>query len=348
MCGVEEAKVFVHEQYMGGSFGALLETECQAHAAVIAKEVGRPVKLILSREEDTLNDKFRSPSFHRLTCGIEKNDAISGWEHRVVSAWPSSRHSIFLNEDGYDSFALSGSDHYYGIKDQHVRAIEHDLGTPVGYVRGVSCGYMFFAIESFIDEIAHETNQDPLQMRLNLLGDRSRLSRVLVRAAELAGWGKTMPENTGLGLAAVTAQDSDANTTRLASVAEVKVGSNGQVKVKKITCVVDCGIVINPAGATAMAEGALLYGLGIALKGGGTIVNGSIAERNFDQYEVLRMSDTPEIEVEFVNSRERPTGMGEPAMSCAGPAVANAIFSAVGARVRQLPINSNHIKKVMT
>ena len=348
MCGVDESKIFVHEQYMGGSFGALVETECQAHAAVIAKAIGKPVKLILSREEDTLNDKFRSPSYHRLTCGLNKVDSIQGWEHRVVSAWPSSRQSLFLNKDGYDSFALSGSDHYYGIGDQHVRAIEHDLGTPVGYVRGVSCGYMFFAIESFIDELAHDTNQDPLEIRLKLLEDRSRLSNVLIRAAELGGWGKQLPKNTGLGLSAVTAQDSESNTTRLASVAQVNVRPSGEIRVEKISCVVDCGIVINPAGATAMAEGALLYGLSIALKGSGTIKKGSIVERNFDQYNVLRMSDVPEIQVEFIDSSEPPTGMGEPAMCCAAPAVANAVFSAVGARVRKLPFTEEQIRLAMT
>ncbi|MGR8947903.1 MAG: molybdopterin cofactor-binding domain-containing protein [Gammaproteobacteria bacterium] len=347
MCFLDKSKVFIHQQYMGGSFGALLETECQAHAAVIAKAVGKPVKLILSREEDLLNDKFRSPSLHKISCGVTEDRTIQGWEHRAVSAWPSSRHDIFLNKDGFDSFALSGSDHYYGIKDQHVRAIEHDLGTPVGYVRGVSCGYMFFAIESFLDELAHETDKDPLELRLSLLPTKSRLANVLKKVAEIGEWGTSLPSNVGLGLSAVTAQDSTSNTTRLASIARVRIDKDSGIQVEKLTCVIDCGIVVNPAGATAMAEGALLYGLNIALKGHGTIERGSIVERNFDKYPVLRMSDCPEINVEFINSQEYPTGMGEPAMSCAAPAVANAVYSAAGVRIRHLPLDNKIIRRAV-
>jgi CO/xanthine dehydrogenase Mo-binding subunit len=280
---------------------------------------------------------------------VQKDNSIHGWEHRVVAAWPSSRHTLFLTKDSFDSFALSGADHHYGIADQHVRAIEHDLGPPVGYVRGVACGYMFFAIESFMDELAHETKRDPLEMRLALLKDRPRLAHVLRWAARMGGWGKTMASNTGLGLAAITGQDSKANTTRIAAVAQVRVEpSTGEIKVENVACVVDCGIVINPIGAMAMAEGALLYGLSIALKGGGTIENGRIAERNFDAYKVLRMSDIPELNIEFVKSTNTATGMGEPTMGCIAPALANAVFAATGGRVRSLPLTPDRVKSAMS
>lgn len=348
-CEIAPEDVYIHGEYMGGGFGALLETEWHAQAAVIAKAIGGPVKLVLSREEDTANDCFRSPTSQKLTCGLTDGNAISGWEHRVVSAWPSSRHSVFLDQKGFDSYALSGSDHHYDIADQHVRAIEHDLGVNVGYVRGVACGYMFFAIESFIDEIAHETGDDPLAFRLKLLHKRPRLAQVLNRAAERGGWGRPQPAHTGLGLAAITAQDSSHNTTRIGACAQARVDpETGAISVERVSCVVDCGIVINPNGAMAMAEGALLYGLSIALKGGGTLRHGRIEERNFDSYPVLRMSEVPELDIEFViNSSDPATGMGEPTMGCIAPALANAVFAATGARVRELPMTPTRVLRAM-
>jgi len=347
-CGLDPAKIFIHGQYMGGGFGALLETEWHAQAAIIAKAVGRPVKLMLSREEDTANDCFRSPTYQKLTCGLTSDRSVSGWEHRVVSAWPSTRHSVFLDQNGLDSYAMSGSDHHYAIADQHVRAIEDNLGPPVGYVRGVACGYMFFAIESFMDEVAHAAQQDPLEWRLALLEDRPRLKHVLTRAAQLGGWGHAQPPNTGLGLSAITAQDSSHNTTRIGACVQARVDPpSGKITVEKIGCVVDCGIVINPNGAMAMAEGALLYGLSIALKGGGTLKNGRIVERNFDTYPVLRMSEVPELQVELVESTSPATGMGEPTMGCVAPALANALFAAAGARVRNLPMTPERVKSAM-
>jgi isoquinoline 1-oxidoreductase beta subunit len=348
-CDLAPEKIFIHGQYMGGGFGALLETEWHAQAAIIAKAIDRPVKLMLSREEDTANDCFRSPTYQKLTCGLSAEQTISGWEHRVVSAWPSTRHSPFLDKKGFDSYALSGSDHHYDISDQHVRAIEDDLGPPVGYVRGVACGYMFFAIESFMDEVAHEAQRDPLEWRLALLEDRPRLKHVLARAADLGEWGRAQPLNTGLGLSAITAQDGSHNTMRIGACVQAQVNpSSGIITVEKVSCVVDCGIAINPNGAMAMAEGALLYGLSIALKGGGTLKHGRIVERNFDAYPVLRMSDVPELEIELVRSTSPATGMGEPTMSCIAPALANAVFAASGARVRSLPMTPERVKSAMS
>lgn len=347
-CQLAEESIRVHGQFMGGGFGSLLETEWHVHAAIIAKQIGRPVKLMLSREEDTANDCFRSPTYQKLTCGLAADNTVSGWEHRAVAAWPSTRHDVFLDKNGFDSYALSGSDHHYQISDQHVLAIEEDLGTPVGYVRGVACGYMFFAIESFMDEVAHAAEDDPLAWRLALLEGRPRLHNVLSRAAQLGGWGKQQTANTGLGLAAITAQDSHQNTTRIGTCAQARVEpATGKIIVEKISCVVDCGIVINPNGAMAMAEGALLYGLSIALKGGGTLKDGRIAERNFDTYPVLRMSDVPEIDIEFVQSAEPATGMGESTMGSIAPALANAVYAACGARVRRLPMTPERVREAM-
>ena len=347
-CQLPAERVHVHGQFMGGGFGSLIETEWHVHAAIIAKHTGRPVKLILSREEDTANDCFRSPTLQKLSCGLTPEKTVSGWEHRAVAAWPSTRHDAFLDQNGFDSYALSGSDHHYGIPDQRVLAIEENLGPPVGYVRGVACGYMFFAIESFMDEVAHVAQQDPLAWRLALLEDRPRLRHVLSRVADLGGWGNQQAVNTGLGLSAITAQDSHHNTTRIATCAQARVeAATGKIIVEKISCVVDCGIVINPNGAMAMAEGALLYGLSIALKGGGTLKDGRIVERNFDSYPVLRMSEVPEMEIEFVESSEPATGMGESAMGSIAPALANAVYAACGARVRALPMTPDRVRGAM-
>lgn len=157
-----------------------------------------------------------------------------------------------------------------------------------------------------------------------------------------------MPASIGFGLAALTAQDSDHNTMQIGAVARARVDSfSGHITVEKVTLVVDCGIVINPNGAMAMAEGALLYGLSIALMGGGTLSNGRINERNFDSYPVLRMSDVPEIEIEFVKSSNPATGMGEPTMATIAPALANAVFAASAIRVRSLPMTPERVLKAV-
>jgi CO/xanthine dehydrogenase Mo-binding subunit len=214
-----------------------------------------------------------------------------------------------------------------------------ETGIPVGYVRAVAPNYTFFAVETFIDELAHLAKADPVQFRLAMLGNAPRLANVLRLVAERAGWGKPLPPNTGLGVACVTAQEKK-SPTWTASVVQARVDpATGGVRVEKIICAVDCGIVVNPDGVRSQVEGSLLFGVSNALKERGTVANGNLVQSNFNDYQVLRMNELPDVvEVHVVPSAEFPTGVGEPGVTTIAPALSNAIFAATGARVRNVPL----------
>ena len=336
---VEPAKIRLHQHYLGGGFGRRLEPDIMLETALIAREVKRPVKLIRSREEDLRRDFYRSATLQVLKAGLGPDGKPVAWENTLVASHPGRRWGKdFVDKQGLDQFALNGADHVYDIPNQLVRAVPVETGISVGYVRAVAPNYTFFAVETFVDELAKLAGVDPLQYRLSLLGSSPRLARVLKLAAERAGWGSALPANTGRGLACVSAQEKK-TPTWTASVVQARVDpASGAVTVEKITCAVDCGIVVNPDGARAQLEGSLLFGVSNALKERGTIANGALVQSNFNDYQVLRMNEIPELEVHIVESTEYPTGLGEPGTTTVAPALSNAIFAATGARVRQVPL----------
>jgi CO/xanthine dehydrogenase Mo-binding subunit len=203
-------------------------------------------------------------------------------------------------------------------------------------------------VESFVDELANLTKTDPLAFRLAMLGDAPRLANVLRLVAQRAGWGTPLPPNVGRGLACVSAQEKK-SPTWTASVVQARVDpKTGAVRVEKIICAVDCGIVVNPDGVRSQVEGSLLFGLSNALKERGTIANGAIVQSNFHDYQVLRMNEIPDVvEVHVVPSTEYPTGVGEPGVTTIAPALANAIFAATGARVRSVPLLPERVLKAI-
>ena len=329
----------LHQTYLGGGFGRRLEPDIIVETALIAREVKKPVKLIRSREEDLRRDFYRSATLQVLKAGLDASGKPVAWENTLVASHPGRRWGKdFVDKKGLDQFALNGADHVYDIPNQVVRAIPVDTGMSVGYVRAVAPNYTFFAAETFMDELAKLAGKDPLEYRLALLGSAPRLARVLRLVAERAGWGTPLPANTGRGLACVSAQEKK-TPTWTASVVQAKVDpASGKVQIEKITCAVDCGIVVNPDGARSQIEGSLLFGVSNALKERGTVVNGALAQSNFHDYQVLRMDEVPEIEVHLIESTEYPTGLGEPGTTTIAPALSNAIFAATGARVRQVPL----------
>src|SRR6058998_3761932 len=340
--GVEESKIRIHQHYLGGGFGRRLEPDVILEGALIAREVKRPVKLIRSREEDLRRDYYRSATLQVLRGGLSADGKVIAWENTLVAAYPGERYGG-LDDKGRDQFALNGSDHVYEIPNQFVRAVRAETGMSVGYVRAVAPNYTFFAVETFIDELAHLAKADPVQFRLAMLGGAPRLARVLKLAADRAGWDSPLPPNVGRGVACVTAQERK-SPTWTASVVEAQVDpASGAVKVRKIVCAVDCGIVVNPDGARSQIEGSLLFGLSNALKERGTVKNGALEQSNFHDYQVLRMSDVPEVEVHVVPSTEYPTGLGEPGTTTILPALSNAIFAATGARVRSAPLTAERV-----
>src|SRR5262245_5780776 len=344
--GVKESQIRIHQHYLGGGFGRRLEPDVMLEGALIAREVKRPVKLIRSREEDLRRDFYRSATLQVVKGGIDGNGRVVAWQNTLVAAYPGERYGG-LDDKGRDQFALNGADHVYDIPNQYVRAIRSETGMSVGYVRAVAPNYTFFAVETFMDELARLASVDPLQFRLNHLSSSPRLANVLKLAATRAGWGTPLPANVGRGLACVTAQERK-SPTWTASVVQAQVDpQSGRVRVQKIVCAVDCGIVVNPDGARAQIEGSLLFGVSNALKERGTVKNGQLEQSNFHDYQVLRINEVPEVEVHIVPSAEYPTGLGEPGTTTILPALSNAIFAATGARVRSGPFLPERVQQAL-
>jgi CO/xanthine dehydrogenase Mo-binding subunit len=334
--GIERTDIRIHQQDIGGGFGRKLDEDTELEAALIARDAGRPIKLIRSREEDFQRGFYRPLTLQALRAGLDGSGRIVAWEHLYVGASAPARR-LRLAPSAPDPRGLSGSDHYYDIPNQRLRVIRTEQGVPAGSYRGVDSGYAGFAVETFIDELAHSLKADPLAFRLGLLSKQARLTNVLRIVAARSGWGTPLPPGTGRGLAVAPAWRL--GQTWMAVVVQARVErSSGQVRVEKITCALDCGLVVNPDGVRAQTEGALLFGLSTALKERGSVANGAFEQKNFDEYEILRMDEVPEVELHVVESTERPTGVGEPGTAAVAPALGNAIFAATGARVRRLPM----------
>ena len=264
----------------------------------------------------------------------------------------------------YDPYSIAGADHWYNVGAQRVRALSNDLANSAfrpGWLRAVAPGWTNWAIESFMDEAAHARRVDPAAFRVALLdgtgrnagsvpnsvGGAKRQAAVLQRAAQKAGWGAAMPKDTGLGIATTFGQERNMPTW-VACVARAHVDrGSGAVTVEKLTIVVDAGTVVHPDGAMAQVEGGALWGLSMALHEGTEFVKGQVSDTNFDSYTPLRIGDVPELDVEFIDSTEVPVGLGEPATTVVAPAIGNAIFAAVGARLRHLPMRPAALRKAL-
>jgi len=341
---VPPARIRIHQHDLGGGFGRRLRGDTMLEAALIARAAGRPIKLIRSREEDFSRGFPRTPTLQTMKAGLDASGEIVAWEHVVVES------STARDSAGPDWRALTGSRHVYEIPNQSVRGISVDHGIPVGSYRSIGAGYTSFAVEAFVDEVAGLTGTDPLAMRLAMLQRQPRLAKVLKLAATRAGWGGPLPPDVGRGLACTTYPQEPPGRlqTSTAAVIQARIDrSSGEVRVEKITCAVDCGLVINPDGVRAQLEGGLLFGLSCALKERATVTNGAFDQKNFEEYPVLRMDEVPEVDLHVVESTERPSGAGEPTTTVVAPALANAIFAAAGTRMRNLPFLPERLLKAL-
>ena len=367
--GRNQDKIVMRSYLLGGAFGRRLYGDYAVGAALAAKTVGAPVKMICTRSDDMRFDCPRSASMQTLRLAWGDDHRVAAMDHHAAAGWPSATIAPeFQRKDAngnlYDPFAIQGADHWYTVGAQRVRALHNDLVDRTfqsGYLRSVGAGWTNWAVESFMDEAAHEAGLDPLKFRLGLLdgtgrnagsspnsvGGARRQAAVLTRCAEKAGWGSAMPKDVGLGIASTFGQERGMPTW-IACVARVRVNrANGYIAVEKLTLVIDCGIVIHPDSAEAQVEGAALWGLSLTLYEGTEFVKGQPKDTNLDSYQVLRMGEVPEIEVEFLPSAEVPVGLGEPAMTPIAPAIANAIFGATGARMRDLPIRPQAVLRAL-
>lgn len=352
LSGLPKEKVIVHMTLSGGSFGRRGQWDYQAEAWQVGKEIKKPVQLVWTREDDMQHDFYRQYSYHRMAGALDDQGKLLAWWHRVVS---TSIREVFdppasLKDPRHFAAQELGGGDVLPYSCPSFRQDYHPLhsAVPRAWWRSVEYSFTLFAMESFIDELAHAARRDPFEYRMELLSqDREldsvmwpggpplktrKLREVLKLAAEKGDWGKPLPAGHGRGIACAFAFRS-----YVAHVAEVSVGKDGSVRVNRIVSAVDCGTAVNPDGVRAMTEGAINFALTPVLTGEITIKNAAVQQSNFDDYQVLRMDQAPDIEVHIVPSNEDPGGMGEPGVPPLAPAVANAVFAATGKRLRRLP-----------
>ena len=339
--GLPPASIKVHCTYLGGAFGRRFEQDFVIESVQISKEMGAPVKVTWSREDDLRHDFYRPGSYNVLRGAVGKDGMPVAWTHRIVGPSIFSRVFPRLLKDGLDPSSVEGAANLaYSTPNVLVDYHMQDTGVPVGFWRSVGHSQNAFVSESFLDELAALGKQDPFELRRKLLAGSPRLLAVLELAAAKAGWGKPLgPGIMGRGIAAHASFESF-----VAQVAEVSVGEDGRVKVHRVVCAIDCGQVVNPDIVEAQVEGAIVYGLTAAMKGEITIEAGRVKQSNFHDYRLLRMNEMPVVEVHIVPSRETPSGVGEPGTPPIAPAVTNAIFAATGKRIRRLPIRLADLK----
>ena len=337
--GLPLDKVVVHNHLIGGGFGRRLEVDYVETAVRIAQKVDGAVKVVWSREEDVQHDIYRPVYRDRMTANLA-DGKIVGWKHRVTGSSIMARWLPPAFQKGIDPDGVDGAvDIPYEIPNLRVEFVrEEPPAVPTGFWRGVGPNNNVFAIESFIDEIAHKTGKDPVAFRRDMLVKSPRLSAAVELAASKAGWGGALPARVGRGLCAQVSFGSF-----VATVAEVEVDNDGEVRVKRLVSAVDTGIIVNPDTTIAQLQGGLIFGVTAALYGEITIENGRVQQSNFNDYRMLRIDQTPMIEVHLIKSGEAPGGIGETGTTAAPPSIVNAIFAATGVRLRRLPIDRDFL-----
>jgi isoquinoline 1-oxidoreductase subunit beta len=380
VAGTDPKNIALHQHFLGGGFGRRLESDMVVPAIAAAKAAGKPVKLIYAREDDMQMDFTRPLTYQKVKVGLDGDGKPIAMEHDVIGAWPTAKWGIpaFLTpavdrkragdsfEGLHDSFTVNGADYWYTIPNHTVRNFENKLAqgaTPSGQLRSVAPAWTFWAVESTVDDIAHASGQDPVEMRLKLLdgvganaggdkpqnvGGAKRLANALRAAVGRSGYGAIkLGPNEGMGVACVSSQERS-SPTWTACVAHVQVDpESGEVTLKKVTVAMDVGTIVNPDGVRAQIEGSIFWGASLAMLEKATMKDGGIEQRNFDGYTPMRMSQMPEIDVSIIGNGEPAVGCGEPAVTVIAPAIGNAIFNAVGARVRSLPITAEAVKAAM-
>jgi isoquinoline 1-oxidoreductase beta subunit len=335
LTGLPIGKVIVHNHLIGGGFGRRLEIDGIAKAVRIAQKVDGAVKIVWTREEDIQQAMYRPLYFDRIAA-VLTDGKITAWSHRVVGSSILARFAPPAFVKGLDADAVDGAiDFPYDVPNIHVDYVRQEPpAIPTCFWRGVGPTHNIFVIESFVDELAHRAGKDPVQFRLEQLHGAPRLRACLELVARKASWGQPVPAHVGRGVAVQSVFGS-----HLATIAEVEVDRNGEVKVRRVVCAVDCGIAVNPNTIAAQIEGGLIFGLTAALHSQITIAKGRVQQSNFHDYRMMRINEAPSIEVHLIPSEEAPGGMGEPGTVAAAPSLANALFAATGVRLRQLPID---------
>jgi isoquinoline 1-oxidoreductase subunit beta len=328
-------KVTVHNHLLGGGFGRRLEADMVDSAVRIAKKVDTPIKVVWTREEDIQHDVYR-PAYRDVISASLSGGRIVAWKYRVSGSSVMARWLPPVFQNGIDIDAVDGAvDIPYDIPNLQVEYMRAEPpGVTTGFWRGVGPNNNVFAIECFIDELARKAGADPIAFRRGMLDKTPRLKAALDLVAQKSGWGGPLPARAGRG---VSVQPSFGSY--IATVIEAEVDERGEVRLRKVTSVVDTGIAVNPDIIVAQLQGGLIFGLTAALYGEITIERGRVRQSNFNDYRMLRIDEVPPIEVHVVKSGEEPGGIGETGATAGPPALRNAIYAATGVALRRLPID---------
>ena len=342
VAGLAPEKVQIHTTLLGGGFGrrANPASDFVVEAVHVAKAAKAPVKVVWTREDDLKGGWYRPMWHDQFAAGLDAEGNPTVWTHTIVgqSIMEGTLFEGFI-KNGIDGASVEGAaDLIYGLPNLQVDLHSPKIGVPVQWWRSVGHSHTGFSVESFFDEVAHAGGKDPYELRRKLLANQPRMLAVLDLAAKKANWGAKLPEGVGRGIAAHFSFDS-----YVAQVVEASVDKNGGVHVHRVVCALDCGRVINPDTVKAQMEGGIIFGLTAALKTEITLKDGRVEQNNFYDYQMLRMFESPEIEVYLVPSTENPTGVGEPGVPPVAPALVNAIFACTGKRIRRLPIRNNDL-----
>jgi isoquinoline 1-oxidoreductase beta subunit len=344
VAGLKPEQVTLHTTLLGGGFGRRANPACDfvTEATEVAKAAKVPVKVVWTREDDIRGGWYRPMWYDHFTAGLDASGNPVAWTHTIVgqSIMTGTMFEAYGVKDGIDSASVEGAaDLLYGIPNLRVELHTPKNEVPVQWWRSVGHSHTGFSVEAFLDEVAHAGGKDPYQLRRTLLAGQPRMLAVLDLAAQKANWGSALPAGRARGIATHFSFDS-----YVAQVAEVSVEQDGTVHVHRVVAAVDCGQTVNPDTVQAQLEGGIIFGLTAALKTEITLQKGRVQQSNFNDYPMLRMFESPVIEVFIVPSSEHPTGVGEPGVPPVAPAVANAIFAATGKRVRRLPIHPQDLR----
>lgn len=337
--GLKPEQVEIHTTFLGGGFGrrANPRSDFVIEAVQVAMAVAQPVKVVWTREDDTRGGNYRPMWSDHIEAGIAKDGKPLAWKHTLVgqSIVADTSFEAFMTHNGVDATSVEGAATLpYVIPNLRVELHSPKNAVPVQWWRSVGHSHTAFVVETMIDELAHLAGKDPVAYRLGILPADSRYRGVLQLAAKNAGWGKKkLPAGHAYGVAVHKSFDS-----YVAEIAEVSL-ENGKIRVHRVVAAVDCGMVINPDGVRQQIEGGIVYGLSAALHGAITLENGRVMQSNFHDYAPLRFSEMPRVEVHIVASGEPPTGIGEPGTPPIAPAVANAVFTLTGKRLRRMPFD---------
>jgi isoquinoline 1-oxidoreductase subunit beta len=337
--GLKPEQVQIHTQFLGGGFGrrATPTSDFVSEAVEVAKASKLPVKVVWTREDDTRGGYYRPMALHRVRAKLGADGRPAAWRQTIVcqSLLAGTPFEAMMVHDGIDETAVEGaadSPYLKVVPDYLVELHSPTMPVPTLWWRSVGNTHTAFAMESFVDELAHQAGRDPVAYRRALLAGSPRHLGVLELAAAKAGWGSSLPAGRARGVAVHASFGSF-----VAQVAEVSI-EDGEIRVHRVVCATDCGVVINPAGVVAQMESAIVFGLSAALHSEITLKAGKVQQSNFHNYKVLRLDEMPVVEVHLVPSSERPGGAGEPGTPPIAPAVANAVFALTGQRLRRLPM----------